>query len=41
MYFDERIKISDEKEKPIGKGAFQEICSRGKRDGYLHSKDRK
>jgi len=22
MYFDERMKISDEKEKPLGKGAF-------------------
>ena len=38
MYFDERMKIGDEKENPSGKGIFRDA---EKKDGYLQGKDRK
>ena len=41
MYFDERMKISDEKENPLGKGAFHERKCLGEENGYLQGKDRK
>ncbi len=41
MYFDERMKISDEKEKPLGKGAFQGCREERKMDTFtakIHNK---
>ena len=40
MYFDERMKISDEKEKPLFSRGFSGM-QRRKKDGYLQGKDRK
>ena len=41
MYFDERMKIGDEKENPSGKGLFRGKMECEKKDGYLQGKDRK